>query len=147
MRARWLATVGWITAASVGAGAGGAGCGDNIPGDDVLASVSGTRLALQVYGYDDGTRQVDPVELYDLHLHEKCTAQLWGDGVQRCVPEADDAVFTDAACTMLVGRSFRPQKPAVFIGYDVVDSVTVPARLYRADTVTTPTSTSFYQRV
>lgn len=145
MRARWLATVGWITAAGVAAG--GAGCGDNIPGDDVLASVSGGRLALQVYGYEDGTRQVDPFELYDLHLHTTCTAQIWSDGWQRCVPEADDAVFTDAACTMLVGRSFHPQKPSVFIGYDVVDGATVPARLYRAVAVTTPPTTSFYQRV
>jgi hypothetical protein len=138
MRLRRLATVGWITAV--------AACGDNIPGDGVLASVSGGRLALQVYGYDDGTRQVDPVELYDLHLHTKCTAQLWADGWTRCVPEADDAVFVDAACTMVVGRGFAPEKPTVFIGYDVVDSQTVPARLYRAGMATAP-AIEFYEKV
>lgn len=142
MRAGWLATVGWITAAAFAA----IGCGDNLPGDGVLASVSGGRLALQVYGYDDGTRQVDPYELYDLHLHTRCTAQPWADGVTRCVPEADDAVFVDAACTMVVGRGVQPEKPTVFIGYDVVDSVTVPARLYRAGMPTAP-APELYERV
>src|SRR5258706_15581040 len=110
VRLRSLTMFGWIAAAGVAA------CGDNIPPEDILASVSGSRIVLQVYGYDDGARQVDTSVLYDLRLHSRCNAQPWADGVVRCVPEADDAVYTDAACTTLIGLGVRPEKPSVVVG-------------------------------
>src|SRR5207244_4464527 len=72
-----------------------AACGDDLRRDDVLAATSGSRLALQLYRYEDGTEQPDPIELYDKQEHTKCAPQTWHDGIVRCTPIADDAVFID----------------------------------------------------
>jgi hypothetical protein len=114
---RWLALV--IACAA---------CGDNLPRDDVFTAVSGSRLTLQTYRYEDGTEQTVANEFYDLQLHARCAARPWTDGAVRCVPVADDVEFFDPACTMLVGIDRTGGKPSFF----VASAGTAPIHVYRA---------------
>lgn len=109
-----------------------AACGDDRPPAPVLGAVSGSRLALQWYGFPDGVRQPEPDEFYDRALHARCSPRAWADGVVRCVPEADQAAYLDDACTQPVGRGVAIEEPTHFIGYDLVDDELRPARLYIA---------------
>ncbi|HEX7843185.1 MAG TPA: hypothetical protein VF469_37195 [Kofleriaceae bacterium] len=96
-----------------------AGCGDNLTRPaDPLAPVSGARLALQKYRYDDGTEQAVATEFYDTELHVRCTPQPWPDAAVRCVPSVDDAEYTDPACTALVGLGRTITKPTHFVARD-----------------------------
>lgn len=96
-----------------------AGCGDNARRtDDPLAPVSGTRLTLQIYRYDDGTEQPATSEFYDTQLHARCSPLAWPDGALRCVPAADDAAFVDPGCTVLIGLGRTITNPTHFIVYD-----------------------------
>ncbi len=137
---------GAVVLALVGGGLGLAGlaCGDNLAGDAVVTAVSGTRLAVHRFRYTDGSEQTG-VELYDKVEHTLCTADRWTDGVDRCVPIADEAVFVDAACHDAVGRRLGTDDPTHFIGYDWIQRRRFPARLYRAGRVTTPI-TEFYEQ-
>lgn len=110
----------------------GAACGDNARQEPVLTARSGSRLALQWYGYADGTRQPEANELYDTLLHTRCAVRPWEDGVVRCVPVADDAVFTDAACTTMIGRGLTIDEPTHFLVRALVDDEVRPVRLYQA---------------
>lgn len=112
--------------------AAGPGCGDNRHPADLFTAVSGTRLALQKYRYDDGTEQAVATEFFDTANHTRCTPQPWPDGALRCVPVADDAVYVDPACTMAIGLGRTIAKPTYFIGYDAAPTGRVPARLFRA---------------
>ena len=62
MIARWLVAV--LACAA---------CGDNLHRDDLFTAVSGSRLALQKYRYDDGTEQAVANEFYDTQIHTRCT--------------------------------------------------------------------------
>ena len=73
-----------------------AACGDNVLVDPVTDAISGTRIKLQGYRYDDGTEQTEPFEYYDTLVHTTCRAVTWADGVVRCGPVADEALYTDA---------------------------------------------------
>jgi hypothetical protein len=123
-------------------------CGDAIERPPEIESVSGTRVKLELYLYDDGTRQVDPRAFYDTHQHTRCEPRRWVDGVQRCVPIADEAAYTDAACSELVGiaPALPPRPPTHFLGIDWVDSAPVPARLYRAGAPTGAIGSYFMKR-
>lgn len=114
--------------------AAGAACGDSIPHVPPLDAVSGDRLKLQRLRYDDGAEQVDPSGFYDTALHTRCAAGRWTDGALRCLPVADDAVYTDADCTTEVGLTPATElaDPTVFIGHDWVDGVRIATRLHRA---------------
>lgn len=105
-------------------------CGDNVRRDDVFAAASGSRLALQMYRYADGTEQPEPYEYFDKQVSSLCRPQPWIDGVVRCVPVAEDAVFLDATCTAAVGRGVMIEKPTHFVGRDRVGTQLVPARIY-----------------
>lgn len=105
-------------------------CGDGVVQEDVFEPVSGTQLKLEWHQYTDGTRVVEPDTFYDITLHARCTPRLWIDGVTRCVPIADDAVFGDAACETAFGRSPSTDEPRHFIAYDTLDGTPIPARLF-----------------
>jgi hypothetical protein len=111
-----------------------AACGDDRATEQRIDAVSGTRMKLELYLYEDGTRQVSPLPFYDTRLHDECSPAQWIDGVQRCVPNVSDAVFADASCTIPIG--FAPAKdmrpPTHFIGLEQVEGQTNPvlAHLY-----------------
>lgn len=109
-------------------------CGDNLPLDLELEPSSGTRLQLTWALYDDGSRQLDPSAFYDVRLHARCTPQPWIDDVLRCVPDADDVVFQDSACTVAVGRVRTIEKPTHFLHHERRGDGWVPARVFRAGT-------------
>jgi len=117
----------------LGCAAACAGCGDNRRlAEDPLAAASGTRIALQKYRYDDGTEQAVATEFYDRVTHARCRPLAWADGVQRCVPVADDAVYLDAACTQLIGLGQTIARPTHFIAYDARPAGRVVTRVVRA---------------
>lgn len=121
-------------------------CGDDVRKDQSAAPVSGSRLKLEWYFYGDGSREPNPEAFYDTLIHSRCTPRRWSDGEQRCAPAADEAVYTNAACDELVGRSDVISKPAFFLGYDQIAGERLPARLYYAGPMTTA-PTQIYQRV
>jgi hypothetical protein len=129
---RWLA-LGLVCAA----------CGDNLPRPaDQFTPVSGSRLALQKYRYDDGTEQAVATEFYDTELHVRCIPQPWPDGAVRCVPTADDAAYTDPACTALVGLGRTIAKPTHFIVRDAAAGGVV-IHVFRASAATGPVAQTY----
>ncbi len=121
-------------------------CGDDVRRDRSAAPVSGSRLKLEWYFYGDGSREPNPDAFYDTLIHGRCTPRPWSDGEQRCAPAGDEAVYTNADCTELVGRADQISKPSFFLGYDQLDGERLPARLYYAGPVTTAPA-SIYERV
>ena len=131
MTLRWLAVV-----------LGCVACGDAVHREDLFTATSGSRLALQLYRFDDGTEQPEPGELYDTRLHTRCTPRRWIDDVVRCVPVADDAVYIDDACTDLVGLSVTMEEPTHFLAYQHGR----PARAFAAGAATDPVSQFFVKQ-
>jgi hypothetical protein len=121
-------------------------CGDNIVIDDRFEAASGARMKLVGYIYEDGTRQWEPQQLSDTALHVRCTPERWIDGVTRCVPIADDAVYTDAACTMVAGRARMAGEPRVFVQREWVDDAFVAAHVYRAGEIAAELIDVYYVR-
>ncbi len=111
-----------------------AACGDQIAGDNVLEPTSGTRLKLEWYLYEDGTRQVEPDTFYDTVLHARCEPRPYADGTTRCLPFVDEALYIDETCENVVGRgtTLDRTEPTHFIGYDRIDGELLPARVYAA---------------
>ena len=121
-----------------------AACGDDLQrGDELVTAVSGSRLAVQKYRYDDGTELAVAGEFYDTELHVRCRPQAWPDGDVRCVPIVDDAVYADAACTALVGLGRTIARPAYFLAYDNRASGAVPVRVFRAGGAATAITQSY----
>lgn len=123
-----------------------AACGDDVRREPVVAPVSGSRLKLEWFFYGDGSKDPNPEAFFDTELHTRCSPQLWSDGVLRCAPVADDAVYTNATCTELVGRGDQIAKPTFFLGHEQVAGVRSPAHLYHAGSDTTVPS-SIYERI
>jgi hypothetical protein len=123
---------------------GGAACAENTHPGELFTATSGARLALQLFRYDDGTEQAAADELYDTELHARCAPRRWSDGAVRCVPVVDDAVYIDAACTMLAGRARTSAKPVLFLAYAAVGGDVSPARLLRAGAAIDPVA-QFYE--
>lgn len=96
------------------------GCGDNRPEIEVFEPTNGTRLAIEQYQFDDGTRLVQPTAFYDRRIHARCTPQEWIDGVIRCVPDAEEAFYRDDTCETLFGRATM-KFPTHFIARDTKD--------------------------
>jgi hypothetical protein len=116
-----------------------AACGDDAPrADEPLAAVSGTRLALQKYRYDDGTELAVANDFYDTELHVRCAPRLWVDGVVRCIPAVDDAAYLDPECTVLVGMGRTIPRPTHFLTYDMGVAGAVPTRVLRSGPATDP---------
>ena len=124
-----------------------AACGDGVVSDPPVAEpVSGSRLVSMWLGYDDGARQLRRDQVFDLVEQAACRPLRWADGVRRCTPIADEAVFADAACTRAVGRARTVSQPTHFIGQDRIDNVLVPTRLYRAGEPVDPLQVLFERR-
>ena len=135
-----------LAAAVLACGAGAAACGENLAPDEPLGATSGTQLKLVGYLFDDGTLQWRGDELYDAALHVRCTRQRWIDGIDRCVPVAAEAVYTDAGCTTVIGRRVDVIPPKYFVVHDWIDGELVPARVYRAGTMTDPVTAVYARR-
>jgi hypothetical protein len=134
-----------------------AACGDNPEVIESIDAVSGARIKLERWLYEDGTTHVDPSGFYDIRLSTRCTARTWGDDLLRCVPVAGEALYTDASCTTVVGMAglVTPDPEHVsdsnvshFIGYDWIAGEPRPTRLYSAGdpNPTTPVSTYYSRR-
>lgn len=122
-------------------------CGDNgTPRDPLFTGVSGSRIKLQWYLYQDGARQLETAAYYDTQLHARCEPKVWLDGVTRCTPVAGATVFRDAACTMELGRAMSVRTPVYFIGHDRTDGALVAARLLRAGPRLEAPPTEFFER-
>jgi len=106
-------------------------CGDNRPEIEVFEPTNGTRLMIEQYQFDDGTRLVQPTAFYDRRLHARCTPQEWIDGVVRCVPDAEEAFYRDDTCETLFGRATK-KFPTHFIAQDLRpdDTERWPARVF-----------------
>jgi hypothetical protein len=126
------ATLACAALASAALACAACGHGDGAQDDDPLAPISGTRLALQKYRYDDGTEHAVAGEFYDTQLHVQCRPGTWVDDVLRCVPVADDAVYVDPACTTLIGLGRTNPRPTYFVAHETRAAVGGPARLFRA---------------
>lgn len=133
------------TAIALAAIAAPGGCGDDLhpAGDGPFTARSGARLTLQKYRYDDGTELAVSGEFYDTGLHTRCAPQPWSDGAVRCVPVADDAEYTDPACTMRIGLARTIVKPSYFVAPDTAAGGAVATRVFRAGAATPPIA-SYY---
>jgi hypothetical protein len=132
-----------------------AACGDDRVVLESIDAVSGSRIKLERWLYEDGTTHVDASGFYDVRLSTRCTARTWSDDMLRCVPVAGEALYTDADCTMLIGVAalVTPDPEHVsdtnvshFIGYDWIDGEPRPTRLYTAGDPTTAPATYYSRR-
>jgi hypothetical protein len=134
---RWLAMLAFVVA-----------CGDSRTVVGEIDSVSGTRLKLELYLFEDGTQQVEPSSFYDTTLHAQCRPLRWVDEEQRCVPDATEVRFTDRECLEAVG--FAPstdrRPPTHFLAYDEIDDGLVPVQLYRAGARTVDATEVYVRR-
>jgi hypothetical protein len=103
-------------------------CGDNVQPRD--PAVSGARLKLTWYAFDDGHRAWanGGDRYYDSVLASDCTPQTWADGTTYCTPPVSWIGYADAACTQRIGRDV-----GVTFAAEHVWSCDnwVPARLFR----------------
>lgn len=74
------------------------GCGDNLTPVDAFQAHSGTRIALRIFQYADGTQQWDGGLFFDRERQERCTVQRWSDGNTYCTPPAVPTVYSGANC-------------------------------------------------
>jgi len=124
-----------------------AACGDNsLARESLFTGLSGSRIKLQWYLFQDGTRQLETAAFYDTELHVRCESKPWTDGVTRCAPIADPTVFRDEACTLELGRATSTRTPKYFIGHDRIDGELRAARLLRAGDRVVEPPTQFFER-
>lgn len=110
-----------------------AACGDNTtPSEPLFVGVSGSRIKLQWYLYQDGSRELETAAFYDARLHTRCSAEPWNDGISRCTPLGETTVFEDGACTMEVGRTTDARTPQYFRREEQVAGARRIARVVRA---------------
>jgi len=122
-------------------------CGDQLPPLQGIDVESGARLKARWTFYADGSREPElGGTFYDAELHTDCTLDTWGDGLRRCIPTAQEALFTNAECTELIGASDGIDKPGFFILREVVGGFTKQTHIYYAGAPTTR-PTTVYQRV
>lgn len=131
---------------------GVAACGEP-PAGPPLAAASGSRLSLTWFAFDDGARLPDRVftthdviALYDRAEQTGCASTPCGDGVTRCIPQdTGDAVYTDTACTQVVGLASALDEPAFFIASEEVGGYREPTHLYRGGAAIAPIP-AYYER-
>lgn len=71
--------------------------------EDPSTLSSGSRLELQWNAFDDGSQQLDTVEVFDAQRGEACVARRWADGSTYCTPGGRQlsnmmTVYTSASC-------------------------------------------------
>jgi hypothetical protein len=126
-------------------------CGDNQERAVPFDAVSGTRLRVERYMFDDGTSLPAGTGYFDGDLHVHCVPTAYVDGAVRCVPVAEDALFSDAECVTAIGRGMLITKPSYFVGHETVRQdemtlVSLPAHVYRAgEPIAAPGE--YYERV
>ncbi|MFN0253700.1 MAG: hypothetical protein ACKV2T_42925 [Kofleriaceae bacterium] len=109
-------------------------CGDDRPEIEELEPTSGSRLAIEQYQFDDGTRLVQPSAFYDRRIHARCTPQEWLDGVTRCVPDAEIAYYREDTCLTLFGVGNAIEHATHFLATDTrADGSQFWARAFEAD--------------
>ncbi len=106
-----------------------AACGDDRDAATVEEAVSGSQLKIEWYLYADGTRQPNPGMFYETRAHARCRPVPWIDGVDRCLPFADDALFVDENCETVIGRVGSIEKPTHYIAHQRVEGKDVASRL------------------
>ncbi len=107
-------------------------CGDNEPEIEIFEPTNGSRLAIEQYQFDDGTRLVQPTAFYDRRLHARCTPQEWIDGVIRCVPDAEQAFYRENTCETLFGVGNTIKHATHFIASNTRDGARYPALAFAA---------------
>ena len=122
-------------------------CGDQISVPPTDEATSGTRLKAEWLFYGDGSRQIAPAAYYDTALHIRCMPRDWVDGTVRCVPEADDAFYTDDVCETAAGYAAVIAKPRHFLTYDVVGDDRLPAVIYHSSTTAIDPPAQLYELV
>jgi hypothetical protein len=123
-----------------------AACGDNtVPVDPLFVGLSGSRIKLQWYLYQDGSRELETAAFYDAFQHGRCAAATWTDTVTRCTPLGDTTLFRDTACTMEIGHATTMRKPQFFRREELVDGERLVSHVYRAGSRLEASPTAFYE--
>ncbi|HTL35211.1 MAG TPA: hypothetical protein VL326_18915 [Kofleriaceae bacterium] len=113
---------GSFAASLIVAAFGLAACGDNVE----------PRLVPARFVYDDGTEQIDRHQLFDRTLGLACTPTQFSDGKKYCAPPMDQALFTNAACTRVVGLAPADRPPREFFATSFsLDDEASPSRVFR----------------
>jgi hypothetical protein len=119
-------------------------CGDNEPEIEIFEPTNGSRLSIEQYQFDDGTRLVQPTAFYDRRLHARCTPQEWIDGVVRCVPDAEEAFYREDTCDTVFGVGNAIKFATHFIATNTRDGVRFPALVFAAGARTDAIEQAFY---
>lgn len=123
-----------------------AACGDNtVPSDPLFVGLSGSRIKLQWYLYQDGSKELETAAFYDAFQHGRCAPARWADGVTRCTPLGDTTVFGDAECAMEVGHIGTDRKPYFFRRVELVEGERLVTHVYRAGSRLDVGPTAFYE--
>jgi hypothetical protein len=87
--------------------------------EDPETVASGSRLELAWHAFDDGSLQLDTIEIFDRARNELCVARTWTDGESYCTPGGRQlttmvTVFTDASCDATALRTVDG-RPATYV--------------------------------
>lgn len=104
--------------------------------DDPSSLASGARLEVSYHAFDDGSRQVDTVEIFDAQRGELCVARTWSDGASYCTPGGRQlttmiSVHTSGACDTTALRA-TDGRAATYV-HTVVDGAI--SALHHADEI------------
>jgi hypothetical protein len=91
------------------------GCGDNL--GDPHEGLSGSRIRIERYVFDDGTRLPITRSFHDAARDERCAPRTWSDGSTYCTPATSELAYRDGYCTMPVGRIATGTTPSYFVRY------------------------------
>jgi hypothetical protein len=92
-----------------------ASCGDNTIPQSELDARSGSRIQLEIYAYQDGTRQWDPNVFVDRERGEQCTVARWSDGFTYCTPSSFPTVYASEGCVEgELGRWLATEAPPAY---------------------------------
>lgn len=121
-----------------------ASCGDNTIPHAAYEARGGSRIQLEIYAYDDGTRQWDPSVFVDRERGEQCTVARWSDGYTYCTPPSFPTVYSDAGCVDgELGRWLQTgEPPAYFFREHTLPTGEAVSRLFsRGEVVAAPAKT------
>jgi hypothetical protein len=121
-----------------------ASCGDNTIPHAAFEARSGSRIGLEIYAYEDGTRQWDPHVFVDRERDEPCTVARWSDGYTYCTPKSFETVYAEEGCVQgELGRWLASEPaPAYFFREFSLPTGEAISRLFRrGDAVAAPAKT------
>jgi hypothetical protein len=121
-------------------------CGDNLA-PETADPRSGSRLELQYFEYEDGTRQLADRGFFDAARDEPCRSLQWSDGFTYCTPDAHPAIYTNADCTLELGRVPVDRAAASYFLHTFhVGGDFMPSRLYRRGAAAPPPAGAYQLR-